>query len=58
MRDKRITMAAASCSGNSGDALSRGNTGERIADITDKFSYWFCPGYKKFSKREEEIQSH
>lgn len=54
-RDKRVTMAAASCSGNSGDALSRGNTGERIADITDKFSYWFCPGYKKFSKREEEL---
>ena len=54
-RDPRVAMAAASCAGNSGDALSRGSRGERIENITGKFPYWFCPAYKTFSGREEEL---
>lgn len=54
-QDSRVAMAAASCAGNTGDALSRGNTGERIADITRKFPYWFCPRYSSYSGREEEL---
>lgn len=54
-QDQRIAMAAASCAGCSGDALSRGGTGERIRDITGKFHYWFCPAYGKYSGRESEL---
>ncbi len=54
-RDPRVAMTAASCAGNSGDALSRDSRGEKIENITGKFPYWFCPAYKTFSGREEEL---
>lgn len=54
-QDQRVSMAVSSCAGCSGDAISRGNTGERIADITGRFPYWFCPAYKKYAGREEEL---
>ncbi len=54
-QDRRIAMVAASCAGNTGDALSRGNTGEKIEDITKKFGYWFCPRYASYARREKEL---
>lgn len=54
-RDQRVAMVVSSCAGNSGDALSRGNTGERIADITEKYPYWFCRKYQNYRNREDEL---
>lgn len=53
--DTRFYAAFSSCSGNSGAALSRGNTGESVADITKKFDYWFCPRYQDFANNENAL---
>ena len=49
MLDTRFRYAAANDSGCSGDALSRGNIGEQISDITRRFPYWFCENYKRYA---------
>lgn len=54
-QDRRVAMVVASCAGNTGDAISRGNTGERIQDIVEKFGYWFCRKYATYAGREEEL---
>lgn len=54
-QDRRVAMVAASCAGNTGDAISRGNTGEKIEDILGKFDYWFCKKYQSYAGREEEL---
>lgn len=53
--DKRFCLAVSNCSGNSGAALSRGNTGETVADITSRFPYWFCKKYAKYADKEESL---
>jgi len=54
-QDERFMFAISSCSGNSGAALSRNNTGETIKDITKKFPYWFCKNYIKYAGNEEKL---
>jgi len=54
-QDERFIMAVSSCSGNSGAALSRNNTGETIKDITHNFPYWFCKNYYKYATKEEKL---
>ena len=54
-QDERFAMAVSSCAGNSGDALSRGKTGETIKDITQRFPYWFCKNYQKYREKEEKL---
>lgn len=49
MIDSRFKFTFSNDSGCSGSALSRGNTGERISDITQRFPYWFCKKYKNYS---------
>lgn len=51
--DRRFAMAISNDSGCSGAAVTRGKKGERIKDITDNFSYWFCRNYLKFRNRED-----
>ncbi|MFI5133298.1 MAG: alpha/beta hydrolase family protein [Chitinophagales bacterium] len=48
--DTRFAMVIASCSGESGAALSRRNYGETIKHITHptRYAYWFCPNYQKY----------
>ena len=53
--DERVKFACANNSGCSGDAITRGKAGERIANITKNFPYWFCPNYAKYANREEEL---
>ena len=53
--DERFCMAVSNCSGNSGAALSRGNTGETIADVTGRFPYWFCKKYAKYADKEDKL---
>ncbi|MCQ2742093.1 MAG: hypothetical protein MJ239_02180 [Bacilli bacterium] len=54
-QDERFIMAVSSCSGNSGAALARNNTGETIKDITFHFPYWFCHNYYKYAGHEEDL---
>ena len=54
-QDERFAMAVSSCSGNSGDAISRGKTGESIAQILDRFPFWFAKNYQKYAGHEEDM---
>ena len=53
--DERFFCAISNDSGCGGASLARGNTGEKIIDITRTFPYWFCENYSKYAKREEEM---
>ena len=54
-QDERFIMAVSSCSGNSGAALARNNTGETIKVITEAFPYWFCKNYYKYADNEDKL---
>ena len=53
--DERVKYACINNSGASGDALSRGKVGEDIEAITRVFPFWFCPNYKKYVGKENEL---
>lgn len=53
--DERFSFAYSNDSGSCGAALCRGKTGERIADITGKFPFWFCPKFSSYSEKEDEL---
>ncbi len=50
--DERFYCAFSNCSGCSGAALARENTGETIKDIVNKFPYWFKKSYAKYQDNE------
>lgn len=63
MTDERFKFAFSSAAGCAGDSLAHGSTGvelahinrdlrqrgENIADIVERFPYWFCRNYYKYS---------
>lgn len=53
--DERFSYVISNDSGCSGAALARTKKGERIANITSKFSYWFCENYRKYAGNEEAL---
>ena len=53
--DERFAFVIANESGCSGGAVTRGKQGERIADITRVFPFWFCENYRKYAGKEEEL---
>ena len=53
--DERVKFACANNSGNSGDAISRATVGETVAQIVNKFPYWFCPAYAKYADNESAL---
>ncbi|MDD4000395.1 MAG: hypothetical protein PHX62_05850, partial [Bacilli bacterium] len=53
--DSRFALAVSCCSGNTGAALSRGNTGGTVKSTNDEFPYWFCDNYKMFNDRENAL---
>ncbi|MBQ8717952.1 MAG: acetylxylan esterase, partial [Clostridia bacterium] len=53
--DERFFCAFSNDSGCCGAALSRGNTGETVKKITDRFPYWFCEHYLQYADREDEL---
>ncbi|MBE7038805.1 MAG: hypothetical protein E7404_07890 [Ruminococcaceae bacterium] len=53
--DDRFACAFSNDSGCSGAAIARGNTGENIYDICQKFPYWFCKNYYKYQNNEDKL---
>lgn len=53
--DERFYCAFSNCSGNSGAALARENTGETIKVIYETFPYWFCENYEKYKDNEDAL---
>lgn len=53
--DERFSCAISNNSGCSGAAISRGKQGEKIKDICQRFSYWFCDNYKKYIDNESKL---
>lgn len=54
-QDERFAMAVSSCSGNSGDAISRGKSGESIQQILNRFPFWFARNYQKYAGHEDTM---
>ena len=53
--DKRFQYAYSNDSGCAGAAITRDKQGETVADICNKFSYWFCENYQKYIGKEQEM---
>ncbi len=54
-QDQRISMVWSVASGCTGAAVTRGKTGEHVADITTQFPHWFAERYKEYSGNEEAL---
>jgi len=54
-RDTRFAMVIASCSGESGAALSRRNYGETVKHMTARFGYQFATNYASYGDRISEL---
>ncbi|MCK9221210.1 MAG: acetylxylan esterase [Limnochordia bacterium] len=55
VQDERFCAAVANNSGCSGAAISRGKTGEQIANIVTSFPHWFCANYHQYQGREAQL---
>jgi hypothetical protein len=55
MLDERFYCAISNDSGCSGASIARGNTGETVKKIVDRFPYWFCENYYKYSDNEDAM---
>lgn len=53
--DTRFKYVFANNSGCSGDAITRGKTGEHVAEITKNFDYWFNDEYQKYIGNENAM---
>ena len=53
--DERFAFAHSNNSGCAGASITRGKIGEKVADITNMFPYWFCENYKQYANREHEM---
>jgi hypothetical protein len=53
--DTRFAMIVSNNSGESGAALARRNFGETIADITQRFPWWFNSIYPNYAKNPNEL---
>lgn len=54
-RDPRFAMVIASCSGESGAALSRRHYGETVKHMTARYGYQFAPNYARYADRVDTL---
>ncbi|MCB9273877.1 MAG: pectate lyase [Lewinellaceae bacterium] len=56
-QDERFALAIPIVSGEGGDAISRRNYGETIADLTNpaRYDYWFAPRYAEYAPSPEAL---
>jgi hypothetical protein len=54
-QDERFALVISSCSGEGGAALARRKLGERITDSVRRNSFWYCPRYRDYADREENL---
>jgi hypothetical protein len=54
-QDEGFAAVASNGAGCSGDSLHRHRSGEDIAAITERFGYWFTPGYRDWAGRDDEL---
>lgn len=55
MLDERFYCAFSNDSGCSGASIARNNDGETVKKIVDRFPYWFCENYYKYSDNEDSM---
>ena len=55
MLDERFYCAISNDSGCSGASIARDNDGETVKKIVDRFPYWFCENYYKYSDNEDAM---
>jgi len=54
-QDERFAGAGVNNSGCGGSAIFRGKQGERIAQITSRFHYWFHESFKRYADCEDTL---
>ena len=55
MLDERFCCGISNDSGCSGASIARDNDGETVKKIVDRFPYWFCENYYKYSDNEDAM---
>lgn len=53
--DERFACVISNDSGCSGAAITREKPGERVAEITRNFPYWFCDAYRQYAGQEQAM---
>lgn len=53
--DPRFAIVISNNSGEGGAAITRRRYGERIVNLVTAFPHWFCPGFRDFAERENEL---